>query len=72
MFWRSFMPAISKTYMVCLLTTIILCACGSGGQTSSVTAQPSSTGLQATAVEYLLCIAKPEASPRTATSHPAT
>ena len=46
------MPAISKTYTVYLLTTIILCACGSGGQASSVTVSPSSSGLQATAVDH--------------------
>ena len=52
MFRKSFMPAISKTYTVYLLTTIILCACGSGGQASSVTVSPSSSGLQATAVDH--------------------
>jgi len=46
------MTAISKTHMVCLLTTMILCACGSGGQTPAVIAPPSSTGLQATAVDH--------------------
>ncbi|MEP7133752.1 MAG: hypothetical protein ABI904_02350 [Chloroflexota bacterium] len=45
------MTAISKTHMVCLLTTIILCACGGGGQTPAVIVPPSSTGSQATAVD---------------------
>jgi hypothetical protein len=51
------MTAISKTYIVCLLISLFLTACGSGGsagnggQTPGATVHPTPTGLQATAVD---------------------
>ena len=50
------MPTISKTYVVCLLISLLLSACGnggSGGQAPEVTVPPTPPRLQATAVDHL-------------------
>ena len=49
---EKFMPSISKTCIVCLLFSLFLSACGSGGQTPRATVPPTATGLQATAVDH--------------------
>jgi hypothetical protein len=52
---EKFMPSISKTYIVCLLISLLLSACrngGGGGQAPEVTVSPTPTGLQATAVDH--------------------
>ena len=46
------MPTISKTYIVCLLISLFLSACGSSGQTPETTVPPTPTVLQATAVDH--------------------
>ena len=46
------MPSISRTYIVCLLISLFLSACGSGSQTPGTTFPPTPTALQATAVDH--------------------
>ena len=46
------MRSISKTCIVCLLISLFLSACGSGGQTPRATVYPTPTGLQPTAVDH--------------------
>jgi hypothetical protein len=46
------MPAISKTFIVILLTSLFLSACGSGGQTPEATISPTPTELQVTSVDH--------------------
>ncbi len=42
------MRTISKTCIICLLISLFLSACGSGGQTPGATVSPTPTGLQVT------------------------
>lgn len=49
---EKFMPTISKTYIVFLLISLFLSACGSGGQTPEATVPPTSIGLPATPTDH--------------------